>query len=167
MEEERGRRTQRRYPKSIPLFAILPGLFKCSATIQPRPMPLDIDNGLPAIHMQFGTSDTNEATFFTHVDSCAVMNIVNLKLHQWIITTNPDIVEIQIKFDDKNPFDPIRLNCALDEENENLRGTVTSLVTYVTRYNNSDEKPILLSFSLRKDVAVNAIIGKPTLKSRY
>ena len=153
--------------RKTPLFLISAGIFKCSATIQPRQMPLDIDNRLPAIHIRFGTSDTNEATFCSHVDSYAGANVRNLKLHQWIITTNPDIVEIQIKFDDKNPFDPIRLNCALDEENENLRGTVTSLVTYVTRYNNSDEKPILLSFSLRKDVAVNAIIGKPTLKSRY
>ena len=43
--------------------------------------------------MRFGTSDTNEATFYTHVYSYAVMNVGNLKLHQCIITTNPDIVE--------------------------------------------------------------------------
>ena len=128
-------------------------------------MPLDIDNGLPAIHMQFGTSDTNEATFFTHVDSCAVMNIVNLKLHQWIITTNPDIVEGYIQFDDENHFDSIRLNCALDEENINLRGTLISLVAYITRYMDSNENPIRVSFGPSKDFALNSIIVKPTLKS--
>ena len=41
-------------------------------------MPLD-DNGLPAIHMGFGTSDINEATFCTHFDHCAGMNAGNLK----------------------------------------------------------------------------------------
>ena len=78
-------------------------------------MPLDIDNGLTKIHTRFGTSDTNEATFFTHVESCAGMNVGNLKTHQWIITTNPDIMESYIKFDDNNVFDPIRLNCTLDK----------------------------------------------------
>ena len=42
--------------------------------------------------MIFVTSDTNEVTFFTHVNSCAGMNVGNLKIHQWIINTNPDIV---------------------------------------------------------------------------
>ena len=50
-----------------PVFVILAGIFKCSAAVQPRPMPLDIDSELPAIHMRFGTSDTNEAKFCTHV----------------------------------------------------------------------------------------------------
>ena len=78
--------------KESQLFVISDGIFKCSATIQPIPMPLDLDNGLPTIHMRLGTSDTNEETFFTHFDSCAGMNIGNLKLYQWIITTNPDLV---------------------------------------------------------------------------
>ena len=63
-------------------------------------MPLDPNNRLSAIHMKFGTSDTNGATFFTHIDSCAEMSVVNLKLHKWIITTNPDTVESSIQFDD-------------------------------------------------------------------
>ena len=79
-------------------------------------MPMDIDNELPTIHMRFGTYDTYEAKFCTHFDSCAGMNFGNLKLHQCIITTNPDIVESYIKFYDENPLYPIRLNCALDEE---------------------------------------------------
>ena len=82
-------------------------------------MPLNINNGLPVIRMRFGTSDTNEATFCTYVDSCAGINYGNLKLHQWIITNNPDIVESCIKFDDDNPFEQICLNCALDKESNN------------------------------------------------
>ena len=68
-------------------------------------MPLDIDNGLPAIHMRFGIADTNEATFFTHVNFCAGINMGKLKPHQCIITTNPYIVERYIQFYDDNHFD--------------------------------------------------------------
>ena len=51
--------------KKYPLFAISAVMFKFSAAVQPRPMILDIDNYLPAMHMRFGTSDKNEATFFS------------------------------------------------------------------------------------------------------
>ena len=103
-------------------------------------MPLDIKKGLTTIHIRFVTSDTNEATFFTHVDSCAGMNVGNLKLHQWIITTNPYIVEIYIQFDDENPVDPICSNCALDQEKNNSKGTLTSVVTYITHYTGASKK---------------------------
>ena len=82
--------------KKSPLFIISAGMFKFSSTIKPRPIPLDIDYGLPKIHTRFGTSDTDESTFFTRVDSCAWMNVRNLKLKQWIVTNNPDIVESYI-----------------------------------------------------------------------
>ena len=97
--------------------------------------------------MIFGTSDTNEEKLCNHVDSCAVMNVGNIKLHQWIITINPDIVDIYIKFDDENPFDPIRLNCDLGEENKNLKGMLTSLVTQITRYKDNNKKPQLSSLA--------------------
>ena len=77
-------------------------------------MSLDPDNGLPAIHMIIGTSDTNEAKLCNHVNSCAGMNVGNIKIHQWIITTNPEILESYIQFDEENRFDTIRLNFALD-----------------------------------------------------
>ena len=107
--------------------------------------------------MRFGTSDTNEAKFCTPVDSCAGMNIGNLKLHQ-------EIVESHIQFEDDNPFDPIFLNCALDEEKNNLEETLTSLVAYITGYKNSNKKFILISSGLGKDVTVNSITGRTTLK---
>ena len=78
-------------------------------------MPLDLENGLPGIHMRFGTSDTNEAKSCTNVDSCTEINDRNLKLHQWIITNNPDIVESYIQYYDENRFYPIHLNFALNK----------------------------------------------------
>ena len=107
-------------------------------------MPLDINNGLLAIHMIFCTSDTNEATFYTLVDSCAGMNVVNIQLRQCIITTNPDIVESYIQFDDENPFDPIRLNFSIGEAKNDLKGRVTSLVTYQICYRVLKTKPYFL-----------------------
>ena len=61
-------------------------------------------------------------------------------------------------------FDPIRLNCAIDKEKRNLKGTLTSLVTYITHYKDSNQQLILLSFGLGKDAAVNDIIRKLTFK---
>ena len=95
-----------------------------------RPMTLDLDNGLPAIHIRLGTSYKNEATFCTHVGYCEGMNVGNLRLHQRIITNNTDIVESYIQFYDENHFDPIRLNLALDEEKNNVKGKITSMVKY-------------------------------------
>ena len=63
-----------------------------------------------------------------------------------------------------NPFDPIHLNCALDKEKNHIKGTLISLVTYIKHYKDDKKTPILLYFALDKYVAVNAIIGKPTLK---
>ena len=68
------------------------GVFKCAAAIQPRSMPLELDNSLPEIPLRFGKSDTDEVNFFTHADLYAAMNVGNLALHQWIITTKPEIV---------------------------------------------------------------------------
>ena len=73
-------------------------------------MSLDITNGLPIIYIIFGTSDTNESTFGTHVGSYAGTNVGRLKPLQRIITTNPDTVESYIQFDGENNSDPIQLN---------------------------------------------------------
>ena len=73
-------------------------------------MPLGINNGLTPIYMRFGTSDKNEAIFFSRVNYCAGMNVETLKLHQYIITTNKYIVESYIQFDYENHFDLIFLN---------------------------------------------------------
>ena len=70
--------------------------------------------------MRFATLNTNEGTFFTHVNSSKGISVGNIELHQWIITTNIDIVGSYILFNDEEPFDPIRLNCILGEKNDDL-----------------------------------------------
>ena len=75
------------------------------------------------MHMRFFTSNTNEAKFCTHVDSCVGISVGNIQQHQWIITTNLYIVKSYIQFDGENHFDPIHLNFAL------VKGILPALVT--------------------------------------
>ena len=88
--------------KRASLFVILYRIFEYLSAVQTILMILDLDNGLPTIHMKFGTLDLNGETFFTYVNSCAGMNVVNIQLHQCIITTNSDILESYIQFNEKN-----------------------------------------------------------------
>ena len=71
-----------------------------------------------------------------------------------------------MEFDDIDKFEPSGLNCTMADikDVENNVGKLTAFVTYYTRYTSVDKLPILLSFGLGKEIAANAIIGKPTLK---
>lgn len=127
-------------------------------------MFIDIDNGLPAISMRFGNTDEGEVNFKVSIDSCAGLNIGNLKVHQWVATTYPQIIKDWVEFDDREKFEPLALNCALKDlkNTESNVGKLTALVTYLTRYTSIDNDPITLSFGLGNEIAVNAIVGKPT-----
>ena len=71
-----------------------------------------------------------------------------------------------MEFDDKDKFEPSGLNCTMADikDVENNVGKLTAFVTYYIRYTSVDKLPILLLFGLGKEIAANAIIGKPTLK---
>ena len=130
-----------------------------------RHMPLDLDNGLPAIELRFGSNANNETCFLCHVDSCAAMNTGNETVHKWIMTTYPEIVCSFEQFDDENPFEPLSLACAVSiEEITASYGRLTSVVTYHTQYNDKNGVNMKLAFGLGAEVAVNAIIGLPTLR---
>ena len=47
---------------------------------------------------------------------------------------------------------------------ENNAGNLITIVTYYTRYTSINKLPIFLSFELGNEIAVNAIIGKPTVR---
>ena len=132
-----------------------------------RQMPLDIDNGLPGILLRLGIDASSDTCFLCHVDSCAAMNTGNLLLHQFIITNHPSVVAEYIQYDDSDPFDPIQLQCAvndLDKVTEE-HGKLTAIVRYRTPYTDTNGQPMLVSFGLGADVAVRSIIGVPTLRS--
>ena len=159
------------------LFLMTAQIFQTSPNTLLKPMPLDIDNGLPAVAMSFGSPDTplqKQISFTCHIDSCAAMNTGNMLVHQWIITNYPDIVANYVCYNDKSPFQPIQLLCALKETSISHQHTqaeidaansLTAVVRYKTPYTlTSTNKPCFLSFGLGDNVTVNSIIGLPQLK---
>ena len=149
-------------PTKPPAFLFSAVCFNTGPSNRVRPMPINIDNGLPAVAMRFGISDEKEMSFNVHLYSCAGLNIGNLDVHKWVITTYPYIVKNYIQFDDKDKFELLGLNCAVNVKHN--MGKLTAIVTYYTQYTSVNKLPILLSFGLRNEVAVNAIIWTPTLK---
>ena len=111
--------------------------------------------------MRFGNSNDNETSCKVSLDSCVGLNIGNLSVHQWIATTHPQVVRSWIDFDDKDRFEPLALNCAVEDRMvaTNNNGKLTAMVSCYTRYLTLDKMLVIVSFGLGKDVAVNAIIG--------
>jgi len=153
--------------KKQKLFVYMAQVFLAQPPTAIRPMPLGLDNGLPAIEAKFGTCEENEIVFRCHIDTCAAMNTGNLAIHQWIITNYPEIVSEYIQYDDAHPFDPIQLQCAVKdlEKAKQDHGMLTAIVRYKSRYLTGDGNPLIISFGLGSSVAVNAIIGLPTIKA--
>ena len=118
-------------PTKPPAFLFSAVCFNTGPSNRVRPMPINIDNGLPAVAMRFGISDEKEMSFNVHLDSCAGLNIGNLDVHKWVITTYPYIVKHYIQFDDKDKFEPLGLNFAVNDVNV---GKLTAIVIYYTRY---------------------------------
>ena len=134
-----------------------------------HPMPLEIDNSLPGILLEIGqTSYYISPNFISHIDTCASMNIGNLLLHQWIITTYPACVAEYTQFDnDNNEFHPIQLQVSInnsDTPTQSGAGILTTMVKYYPPYTSADSQSIILSFGLGDDLLVQSIIGLPTLQ---
>ena len=95
------------------------------------------------------------------------MNLGNLKIHQWFITTHPEIVSRYIQYKDKNSFDPIQLNCSVEdyEKMKDTYGKLTAPVVYNTNYfHPNSTKIIQILLGLGKKIAVNSIIVIPKIK---
>jgi hypothetical protein len=152
-------------PKKPRLFVYAAKVFAAHTHQRVRHMPLDLDNGLPSIEMRFGLDSASETCFACHVDSCAAMNTGNKLVHEWIMTTFPEIVCSYEQFDDENPFEPLRLACAVTIEDITATyGQLSGVVTYHTQYKDKHGVAIKLAFGLGAEVAVNAITGLPTLR---
>ena len=158
-------------PSDVPrkkgrLWAYTANIFVSDTSSTTPPMPLDVDNGLPGIELWFGTSTKNEISFICHMDTCAAMNTGNLTVHKWLMSKYPHLVAEYIQFDDSRPFEPLKLHCAVEDlvATESLHGKLTSIVRYWIRYSTKGKQE-LLSFGLGDSVAVNSLIGIPTIKA--
>jgi hypothetical protein len=90
----------------------------------------------------------------------------NLTFHQWIVTTYPAIVHSYEEFDDTHPFEAIKLVGAISDPahfNKEAHGKLTAVVRYHMPYTDSDFSPTALCIALGSDVAVNTILGWPTI----
>ena len=73
------------------------------------------------------------------------------------------------RFDDSNPFEPIKLGSAIlhpnDYSNESIHGQLTATIRYKTPYvNKNTGNPIRIFFSLGNNMTVNTILGMPVIK---
>ena len=93
------------------------------------------------------------------------MNTGNFKVHQWLINQHPNIVAQYIQYDNTTPFQPLQFQCAVNdlEKTESTHVKSAAIVCYWVRYDQGG-KLVVLPFGLVKDVAVNSIIGFPTLR---
>ena len=100
------------------------------------------------------------------MDTCATMSTGNLKIHQWLMRTQPQLVTEYIQFNDNRPFKLLRLSCAIEnlEKIEMMYGKLNAIVGYWLRYH-QNKKGDILSFGLFTSVAVNYIASIPTMKS--
>ncbi len=130
------------------------------------PMPIAIDNGLPHIEFDLGTSTTDDPTLLGLMDTCGALNTGYLPFHLWLKSLRPDIVAEYISFDDANPFEPIKLGGAIRDPTDFVstdHGNLTAVIRYYTPYTDISGSPIHLSFALGPDVTVNTIFGLPLL----
>ena len=77
-------------------------------------MSLDIDNDLLGIEIWFGRTEESEVGLMCHLDSCATMNIGNLRVYQWLITAYHHLVAEYIQYDDATPLQSLLLPCAVN-----------------------------------------------------
>ena len=105
----------------------------------------------------------------SHIEYCDAMNVGNLRIHLWVITTHQEIVSHYIQYNDKKPFEPIELNYEVEdyETMKDTYGKLTALVVYLNNYFHTNFTKIFqIEFGLGKEFKVNAIIVIPTLKQR-
>ena len=75
------------------------------------------------------------------------------------------LVAEYIQYDNSVPFQPLQLSYAVTdvEQRESMHEKLTDLVQYYLRYQLKG-RPVVISFGLGANVAVNSIIGLPTLR---
>ena len=77
--------------KRVRLFTVLVKILQQSAATSTRiqPFPIRIDNNMPAITFELGTSSKNAVSLVCLYDTCAAVCSGNLLFHQWVVTTYP------------------------------------------------------------------------------
>jgi hypothetical protein len=128
-------------------------------------MPVAINNGLPHIKFDLG-SDPSSVELCGLMDTCGALNAGYLLFHLWVKSERPDLVAEFVKFDDSNPFEPIKLGGAICNPADFDcvdHGNLTAVVRYYAPCVDQSGSAITISFALGSDVTVNTIFGLPML----
>ena len=114
------------------------------------------------------SGNEGEASTKALYDTDGALNTGNLSYHNFIRKKLHDAVKKYEEFNGSNPFDPIKLSCALldpSDYNADTHGILSAVITYHTPFKNADGKDVVLSFALGCDMSVDTIIGLPFIKA--
>ena len=95
-------------------------------------MPLDVENTLEDIELWFGKELSSETDLLGHLDLCTTMNTGNLRVHHWLMTTDPHLVAEYIEQNDRTPFQHLQLQCAVNYFSNTE--SIHSKLTVISRY---------------------------------
>ncbi|MGH3623045.1 MAG: hypothetical protein ACRDQ5_14825, partial [Sciscionella sp.] len=120
-------------------YKIMPAIVRVlkQRTNPHRPMPISVQNGMPTTLFDIGKT-TDEICLTMMVDTGAGVNTGWKPYHRWIMQEHPELVHSYEECDGDNPFDPLRLQGALREDDlcmeNNSRGHLTAVIRYYTPY---------------------------------
>ena len=134
-----------------------------------RPMPAPINNGLPHFPLPLVQDDqSKEVNLAVMYDSGSAITVGWTPFHLWIFQEHPYLVHSFEKFDDANPFDPIKLHGAISNTasyNEEKYGALNAVIRYFVKPASPDDKPAIVTVALGEDVQVNTILGWPSIEA--
>ena len=102
--------------KKVLLCVILESILADSEALSQLCMPLIVSNAIPDSDIRIFTNDNDQACIIGFWESCTPMNTVNLLVHQCFITQHLHLVETYQNFYTRNAFEPIKLDCAVDND---------------------------------------------------
>lgn len=164
--------TNDRPPKTAKLLVTVGAITlitNCSSST--RDMPIALDNMLPTVFFDLsGPTDPSSKPLVSLgclADTCAALSSGNRHFHDHVRFTYPECVYAFEAFDDANPFNVIALAGAITTPSDyrsDTHGILNAVITYRTAYTLPNGEPMLLKFALGDDVAVNSIMGLPTMR---
>ena len=140
-------------------FLALP--IRILAAIKPPPdLQLSISQVMPHVNIPIGKSN-RAATLSCMVDSGAGLSIGRLSYHKSIYQRHPELVHRWIELKDSANMEEFTIG-GIDAKGVPTK--VTSMISYVTPFTINGQA-VNIQFALAEDVASNAIVGLPFLRS--
>jgi hypothetical protein len=131
------------------------------AAIKPPPeVQLSISQVMPHINIPIGKT-SRAATLCCMVDSGAGLSLGRLSYHKSIYNRHPELVHSWLDMKDSSDMEEFTIG-GIDAKGAPTR--VTSLISYYTPFTVNGQA-VNIQFALAEDVASNAIIGIPFLRS--